>query len=264
MFTSDFWKRLQSFLSFLKKLLITHWRSLLVLLIGVYLPLQVFEALAEYVWENEGGFPWDVPILLAIHNTSTPQLDLFAAMLTKLGVYWGVLPVTTVIGFVLLRQGRWRSLAYLLTTLLGSTVINRTAKTLLHRVRPHLWDSLSKEYGFAFPSGHAMSSMALIAAVVILTWGTRWRLLVLSFGSLFVLAIGWTRLYLGVHFPSDILAGWMVSLAWAIGVSMVIRPHLSKGIAQSAVVETIAVNDENLTTETSEQVYPNSTELREN
>jgi undecaprenyl-diphosphatase len=119
----------------------------------------------------------------------------------------------------------------LLTTLLGSIVINRTAKLLLHRVRPHLWESLSPEFDFAFPSGHAMSSMTLVAALVILTWGTRWRWLVLSFGGLFVLAIGWTRLYLGVHFPSDILAGWMVSLAWAIGVSLLIRPHLAKPTA---------------------------------
>ena len=228
MFNSDLWKRFQSFVSFLKKLLIAHWRSLLVLLIGVYLPLQVFEELAEYVWQNEGGFPWDVPILLAIHNASSPQLDVFAATLTKFGVFWGVFPVATVIGLVLLSRGRWRSLAYFLTTVLGSIVINRTAKLLLHRVRPHLWESLSPEFDFAFPSGHAMSSMTLVAALVILTWGTRWRWLVLSFGSLFVLAIGWTRLYLGVHFPSDILAGWMVSLGWAIGVSLLIRPHSAK------------------------------------
>jgi undecaprenyl-diphosphatase len=53
MFISYFWKRLQSFLSFLKKLLIAHWRSLLLLWIGVFLPLQVFEVLAEYIWETE-------------------------------------------------------------------------------------------------------------------------------------------------------------------------------------------------------------------
>ncbi len=228
MFNSTLWKRFQSFLHFLRHLLITHWRSLLLLLIGVYLPLQVFGELAEEVWENEGGFPWDVPILLAIHMTASPQMNAFAATLTKFGVFWGVFPVATAIALVLLNRRRWRSLAYLITTLMGSIVINRTAKVLLHRVRPHLWESPSPEFDYGFPSGHAMSSMTLVAALVILTWDSRWRLPVLIVGGLFVLAIGWTRLYLGVHFPSDILAGWMVSVAWAVGVSLLIRPHFTK------------------------------------
>lgn len=228
MFKSDFWQLVESFLQFLQQLLIAHWRSLLVLLIGVYLPLQVFGELAEEVWKNEGGFPWDVPILLAIHLTAQPRLDVFAATLTKFGVFWGVFPLSAVIVLVLLRQRKWRSLAYLISTLLGSIFINRTAKVLLHRVRPHLWESPSPELDYGFPSGHAMSSMTLVVALIILTWGTRWCWSVVIVGGLFVLAIAWTRLYLGVHYPSDILAGWMVSIAWAVGVSFVIKLHSSK------------------------------------
>ncbi len=228
MFNTDLGQLLQTFLKFLKHLLVAHWRSLLVLLVGVYLPLQFFGELAEEVWENEGGFPWDVPILLVVHATSQPQLDVLAATLTKFGVFWGVFPIASLIAIGLLIRRRWRSLAYLLTTLLGSIVINRTAKVLLHRVRPHLWESPSPEFDYGFPSGHAMSSMTLVAALVILTWNSRWRWPVLVTGGIFVLAIGWTRLYLGVHYPSDILAGWMVSVAWAVGVSLLIRPYLTK------------------------------------
>lgn len=226
---SDLGRFFQSFLKFLKNLIVSHWRSLLLLLLGVGLPLLVFGELAEDVWEKEGGFPWDEPILLAIHRTSNPQLDVFASTLTHFGVFWGVFPVATVISIVLLLKRRWRSLAYLLPTLLGSIVINRTAKVLLHRVRPHLWESPAPEFDYGFPSGHAMSSMTLVAALVILTWGTRWCRWVLLFGGVFVLAIAWTRLYLGVHYPSDIVAGWMASVAWAIGVSLLIRPHSTRG-----------------------------------
>ncbi|HAG85394.1 MAG TPA: hypothetical protein DCL61_30675 [Cyanobacteria bacterium UBA12227] len=228
MLNSNLWKLFQSFLKFLQQRLSNHWRSLILLLIGVYLPLQVFGELAEEVWENEGGFPWDVPILLAIHRTASPQLNIFATLLTRLGVFWGVFPVATAIALALLVKRRWRSLTYLITTLLGSIIINRTAKVLLHRVRPHLWESPTPEFDYGFPSGHAMSSMTLVAVLVILAWNTRWRWLVVIFGSLFVLVIGWTRLYLGVHYPSDILAGWMVSVAWAIGVSLLLRPNLNK------------------------------------
>lgn len=222
------WKRFQSFLTFFKRLIVKHRASLLLLLIGVYLPLQVFGELAEDVWENESGFRWDVPILLAIHSTARPSLDVFASTLTKFGVFWGVFPVASAIALALFMRRRWRSLIYLITTLLGSIIINRTAKVLLHRVRPHLWVSPAPEFDYGFPSGHAMSSMTLVAVLVILTWGSRWRYFVIIAGSLFVLAIGWTRLYLGVHYPSDILAGWTASVAWAVGVSLLIKPNKSK------------------------------------
>jgi membrane-associated phospholipid phosphatase len=215
-------------LSFIKKLLIARWRSLLILFIGIYLPLQVFGLLALEVWQNEGGFPWDVPILMAIHKTAQPQLDIFALSVTKFGSFWTAIPIFSAIALVLLLLKRWRSLAYVLTTVLGSAVINRTVKEFMHRVRPDLWESSVHELSYAFPSGHAMTSMTLIAVLVVLAWNSQWRWLVLIFGSLFVVAIGWTRLYLGVHFPSDILAGWMVALAWAIGVNLIIKPHLTK------------------------------------
>jgi undecaprenyl-diphosphatase len=231
MIKSDLWKLPLSFLSFFKQLLIAHWRSLLLLLIGVYLPLQIFGLLAVEIWENQGGFLWDVPILIAIHTAARTQLDVFATTLTKLGSFWTVLPVVSVIALVLLLQRRWRSLTYLLTTTVGSAIINRTVKEIMHRVRPQLWESPSPELDYAFPSGHAMTSMTLVAALVTLTWGSPWCWPVLIFGSLFVVAIGWTRLYLGVHFPSDILAGWMVSVAWVIGVSLLIKPHLTPAIA---------------------------------
>ncbi len=220
-------KERRSLLSFLKNVLIAHWRSLLLLLIGVYLPFQFFEILAVKVWQNAVGFPWDVPILLAIHSQALPQLDVVAVILTKLGSFWTALPIFGAIAIILWQRRWWRSLAYLLTTTLGSVIINRTAKELMHRVRPQLWVSGAPEFDYAFPSGHAMTSMTLVIVLLILSRGYPRRWLILLFGSFYVLAIAWTRLYLGVHFPSDILAGWMVAIAWAIGVSLIIKPHLN-------------------------------------
>lgn len=215
-------------LNFLKNLLAARWRSLLLLFMGVYLPLQIFQILTVKVWQNRGIFPWDAQILLAVHSTAQPKLDIVAVMLTRLGSFWTALPLLSAIAFLLWRKRKWRSLAYLLTTAFGNVIINRTAKELIHRVRPHLWESKSPEFDYAFPSGHAMTSMTLAVILLVLTWRRPWRWLVLLFASLFVLAIAWTRLYLGVHFPSDILAGWMVALAWAIGVSLIIKPNLTK------------------------------------
>jgi undecaprenyl-diphosphatase len=226
MLSFDFQKFFLSLFDFLQKLLAARWRSLLLLFLGVLLPLQVFGLLTLELRENEGGFPWDLPILVAIHATKQPQLDVIAVNLTKLGSVWTVSPVVAVIALLLLLWKQWRSLSYLLTTTIGSTIINRTTKEIMHRARPQLWDSPAPELDYAFPSGHAMTSMTLVVVLVILTWGSIWSWIILVLGSLFVLAIAWTRLYLGVHFPSDIFAGWMVSIAWAIGVSLIIKPNL--------------------------------------
>lgn len=221
-------KESQSPVSFLKNLLIARWPSLLLLLIGVYLPLQVFEILTVKIWENEAGLPWDVPILLAVHSTENPQLDVLAVALAIFGLPWTATVILGAIALILLLQKRWRSLAYLLTASVGSIIINRAAKELMHRVRPQLWQSIAPESSFAFPSAHAMTSITLVAILVFLTWANSWRWLVLIFGSLYVIAIAWCRLYLGVHFPSDILAGWMVALGWTIGVSFIIKPYTTK------------------------------------
>ncbi|KAF3886138.1 MULTISPECIES: phosphatase PAP2 family protein [Nostocales] len=230
---TEFNKPNQSFFNFFKALLAARWQSLLLLLIGIYLPLQIFGLLAIAVWESKGGFPfpWDVPILIAVHSTATAQLDAIAVVLTQFGSSKFMFPAIGFLGLLLLLLQRWRSLTFLLTTTIGSAIINRTAKEFMHRIRPHLWDSLAPELDFSFPSGHSMMTMTLVATLVVLTWGTLWSWAVLIAGSFFVIAIGWTRLYLGVHFPSDILAGWMVSIAWVIGVSLIIRPHFTKTTA---------------------------------
>lgn len=227
-------KLLQSFLSFFKQVLIAHWRSLLTLLVGVYVPLQIFELLAVEIWQNQGAFPWDERILLAVHGTASTQLDVFAATLTKLGSFSIAFPIAILLSLRLLLQRRWRSLIYLITALLGSAIINNAAKTFLHRVRPHLWESFYPlPHSYAFPSGHAMTSMTIAVALIVLTWNSFWCLPIAIVGSLYAIAIAWTRLYLGVHFPSDILAGWMVSLAWTVGIAFLIKPHLTKAIAEN-------------------------------
>ena len=199
-------------------------RALLLLLLGGFIPLLIFGDLAEDVWK-QGGFPFDVPLLLAIHSTAQPKLDVFVSYLTKLGVFWGVFPAAAMISLLLVIQQRWRALEFLLTASVGSIIINQTVKRLLHRARPHLWVTPAPEFDYGFPSGHAMASMTLVAVLIILSWKSRWRWFVVIIGTLFVLIIGWTRLYLGVHYPSDVLAGWMVALGWTIGVSFLINSH---------------------------------------
>src|SRR5690606_24487609 len=98
----------------------------------------------------------------------------------------------------------------------GSGLLNVVAKQAFARDRPELWTSIAPEHNFSFPSGHAMGSMTLAWVLFLLAWPTRWRWPVAAAMALFVVGVGWSRIHLGVHYPSDILAGWAAATAWAI------------------------------------------------
>ncbi|SMQ95553.1 phosphatidylglycerophosphatase B [Xanthomonas fragariae] len=107
------------------------------------------------------------------------------------------------------------------------------AKQFFQRERPSLWESIAPESTFSFPSGHAMGSMTLAAVVVALAWNTRWRWPVTIVASLFALLVGVSRIYMGVHYPTDILGGWSAALVWVVGLYLVMfhgtrRPHWRK------------------------------------
>ncbi|MBW4518272.1 MAG: phosphatase PAP2 family protein [Scytolyngbya sp. HA4215-MV1] len=193
--------------------------------LGVLLPLLVFSLLASHIWQQGQGFSWDVPILQWLYTTQHPLLETIARTLTPLGVFWGVFPVLAVLGTGLIYQRKGRSLLYLMMTPLGSALLNYRLKFLFHRERPHLWENLSPDLSYAFPSGHAMSSVSFVMVLIVLTWNTRWRWLAVWAGGGFVGIIGWTRLYLGRHYPSDVLGGWMLALAWSVAVMLLIQPQ---------------------------------------
>ncbi|TAE58900.1 MAG: phosphatase PAP2 family protein [Nostocales cyanobacterium] len=214
-----------SVLNSLKNLLVSRWRFLLLVVIGVYSPLQVVAILTIKVLQHKDGFFWDVPILMAIHSTASSKLDAIAVVLTKWGSFWTAFPILSAISLVLLYKHRWKTFAYVSITAVGNLIINHTAKEIIQRSRPDLWVSKAPEFDYAFPSGHAMTSMTLVSILLILTWDRPYKWLIVTIGSSYLLVIAWTRLYLGVHFPSDIFAGWMVALAWAIGMSLIIKPN---------------------------------------
>ncbi|MGL5794487.1 MAG: phosphatase PAP2 family protein [Waterburya sp.] len=189
------------------------------LLIGVYLPLQIFILLLFAVQNHEGALNWELPILYTIHAQAGEKLNLLAEILTRLGSFKITTPVIAGMALSFLWFKRWNYLLYTVMIFLGAITISYTGKIIVHRARPHLWE-LVYQIGsdYSFPSGHAMSSMSFALVLVILTWNSSWRWLTLILGGLFVFSIAWTRLYLGVHYPSDILGGWMIAIAWSMVV----------------------------------------------
>ncbi|WP_262489847.1 phosphatase PAP2 family protein [Hymenobacter terrenus] len=102
----------------------------------------------------------------------------------------------------------------------GSMLLTQVIKFLVARPRPELWASIHPETTYSFPSGHAMDTAAVATAVGFLLWQHRAYWLARPLGPVFALNVGWARLYLGVHYPSDVLAGWASAVGWVIGVQV--------------------------------------------
>ncbi|WP_399682117.1 phosphatase PAP2 family protein [Xenophilus sp.] len=204
--------------SFLRR----HWVRLLLVFAGVGLPLWAFGELADEVHEGE-PFPFDEPLLRFAHRLAGDGLDGVFLLASELG-YTGVILADCVLVLALVVRGRRRAGLFATLAFVGSMLLNIGAKHAFGRIRPALWASIAPETTFSFPSGHAMGSMTLACVVVLLWWHLRdprwraWRWPVAALAAAFVLAVGLSRIYLGVHYPSDILAGWTAAMAWTVGM----------------------------------------------
>lgn len=170
----------------------------------------------------------DDSLELAVHADATPTLTAIMSDATILG-YIPTLTAVVVFADLLLWRWRRRAQAVVLTvTMLGEGAWDEALKQAFHRARPDLFARQSV-HSFSFPSGHAFATACLLAALVALAWR---RLPTLAGWSLAVLAaclailIGTSRVYLGVHYPSDILAGWFAAAAWLGAVGAWLRRRL--------------------------------------
>jgi membrane-associated phospholipid phosphatase len=199
-----------------------RWRLFLVF-IGVLLPLWGFGTLVEELREGE-GFAFDEPLLRLAHAMASAGFDRAFLLMSALGYGWGVIPVDIGLVLGLALRRRFREGLFAAISMIGSLLLNLAAKHSFARARPDLWPSIAPETTYSFPSGHAMGSMTLAWVVVLLCWHPRlpgglrlrWPATLLAAG--FVVLVGLSRVYLGVHYPSDILAGWTAASVWVCSV----------------------------------------------
>ena len=196
------------------------WR-LVLLFAGMLLPMWAFVELADEVHEGE-QIAFDLPMLRFAEAIASERLDAFFLLVSEVGYGWGVVPGDVLLVVVLLVRRRWREAAFAAIATGGSGLLNVVTKQLFARPRPDLWESISPHSTYSFPSGHAMGSMTLAIVLVLLAWPTRARWWVVAAMAVFVPLVGLSRVYLGVHYPSDILAGWAAAAIWVVGVYLVV------------------------------------------
>lgn len=166
-----------------------------------------------------GGWAMDNILLNYSMSIRAPWLDVFFRVITATGETIPVILATLVIIFLLLREGRWGSAAFSGFYMLGVWLLNELLKRLLERPRPPFELHLAHAMGYSLPSGHSMNFMALVLlGLYMLWWFSRRKSLNRSAALFFIpyaLLVGLSRVYLHVHYFSDVITGWSVGIAWA-------------------------------------------------
>jgi undecaprenyl-diphosphatase len=200
-----------------------------------------FIALSDEVRERETQH-FDERVLLLLRHpgdarepVGPPWLAEAARDVTALGsVSVLALVVFMVSGFLLLVR-RWRTLALVVGSTVGGALVNALLKRLFARPRPTVVPHLTQVLTESFPSGHAM-----LSAIVYLTLGAllaqlverrRLKAYLVGVALGLTLLIGLTRVYLGVHYPTDVVGGWMAGLGWALVTALVARALKRRSLA---------------------------------
>jgi undecaprenyl-diphosphatase len=191
--------------------------------------IWAFTELSDVVIEGESRRV-DRAVLLWIHTTFPGWLDGPMRIVTALGYYWVVLPLLGVVIAFYYREGWKLSATLLLVSTAGSVVLTTVLKSVFRRARPELFDSGYQASFYSFPSGHATVAVGFYGMLTLvlayrLQGTARWAVGVS--GVIVVLLIGFSRLYLGVHYPTDVVAGYLAALLWLVCVGAVYALWLS-------------------------------------
>ncbi|MGF1477888.1 MAG: phosphatase PAP2 family protein [Cyanophyceae cyanobacterium] len=160
----------------------------------------------------------DTAILQALRANHTLLLDQIALGVTFLGEPLVLVILSAAFGAMLLWQQQWVSAAALTITTGGGVGLNYLLKDFFARQRPALWERIVDVKQYSFPSGHAMISLVVYGFVGywVATRYRRWRSLTITTIVCLIAAIGLSRLYLGVHWPTDIAAGYAAGTVWLL------------------------------------------------
>lgn len=167
----------------------------------------------------------DGPVTRFIVGHRTPWLTTAMAAVTSLGDRPILVPLVLVVGLTLaVRHRRWFPLGFLVAAQLGSIILSNVVKVLVARRRPRIGPLVATATGYGFPSAHATQAAAVWGALTVLAvqprTSRRARRGVMAAAAL-VLLIGSSRVYLGVHWASDVLGGWILGALWLAGLVVI-------------------------------------------
>ena len=208
-----------------------HAALILTLAIGAAFAVSltaVFARVYESVVEADGVAGLDHPVLATAKTLRSPALDITTTAYTDVGGTIGMpLLALAVMATLALRRRSWTPVILIVIAGVGSLLMTIAGKSLIGRTRPALTDAVPPyEHSASFPSGHSLNAVVIagiIAYLVILRLKSpRARVLTALLAGLFAVTIGLSRVYLGHHWLTDVLAAWSLGAAW---LALVITAH---------------------------------------
>jgi undecaprenyl-diphosphatase len=201
----------------------TRRQTLVLILLAVALVAASAFGWLAYAVTHQELVEANTSLELAVHAQATPALDGFFKALTFVGSVPAIGVLTLILAGALLARGRREDGVLLAATMAGSVGLTEGLKHAFHQARPTLFATALHEHGFSFPSGHATLSFSLFGFIALWLVLQAPRRAVSWLAGLACLAlaasIALSRVYLGAHWPSDVLAGMLVATAWVTAVT---------------------------------------------
>lgn len=187
--------------------------SFIIFIAGINFFVELTEELPE-----KGLKSFDQQITNYVLSFRNPELTQFFTIVTDIGDFYGYLIATTLVGiFFFMKFRNWEFILQLMAVVILAALSNIALKRFIDRARPGI-EHLVVVESLSYPSGHAMSAMAFYGFLIYLSFHIKMGKLLRSIlGTVFVfliLSIGISRIYLGVHYPSDVLGGFIAGLIW--------------------------------------------------
>jgi undecaprenyl-diphosphatase len=172
---------------------------------------------------GSAGTPeYDTAAREAVHGWAAPWLTQVMMAASWVGGGWFLWPLGALIVLLLARAGREREGGLFAFAVVGANLIDESLKLFFHRVRPEPWFGYPLPKTYSFPSGHAFVSfcffLCLAEVVVRDEWPASRRAAVWGAAVGCTLTIGFSRVYLGVHYPTDVLAGFAAGVVWTTAI----------------------------------------------
>jgi membrane-associated phospholipid phosphatase len=228
----------------ISRLLGPHAALIITLIVGAIIAISltaVFAQVYESVVEADGVAGLDHPVLDTAKTVRSPAVDLLATAYTDVGGTVGMPALALTVMVVLaLRRRSWTPVILIVIAGAGSLLMTIAGKQLIGRTRPPLADAVPPyEYSASFPSGHSLNSVVIagiVAYLIVLRLKSqRARTLTVILAALFAATMGLSRVYLGHHWLTDVLAAWSLGAAWLAMIITAHRLYLTARTHRSAV-----------------------------
>jgi undecaprenyl-diphosphatase len=196
------------------------------LLLGVAIAIAFAAGLAWLATEVIGGdtLQFDMAARNAIHSLATPALTAAMIVASAIGESYVLLPLSAAIVFAFWRSGHRHPAILFTIAMTGGLLVDEALKLSFRRARPQPFFDYPLPHSYSFPSGHALFSVVFfgtLAALISPGLRVKWKKALLwAAAALLAAVIGYSRIYLGVHYATDVIAGYAAALVWVLAVAI--------------------------------------------